>query len=261
MTDIEARLARIRRLFARLHDLAWTEAAPAPLDASTVEGFESRHGIRLPENYRRYLLEFGDADTGLLALAAYGTPLSKQDEAEDYFRCNTEPFPLDRAWAGTPDQLEEYQEEMGEDADHLDPDDFYDIDGDTRDGMLHLGGTRSQLYAWLVLNGPFAGTVWVDSTGYAPDGWLAPAVDMLQEFVPERWWETLRDESWFPAAEEPVGGPDFLDLTGDCLARVVLRAELRRAVPADRVGAVDEQLTGLRYGYQYDFRKLMRIDA
>ncbi|MET7423262.1 hypothetical protein [Dactylosporangium sp. NPDC005555] len=258
MTDIEPGLARIRRLFTRLDELGRPEARPAPLEASTVEGFEARNGLRLPEGYRRYLLEFGDADTGLLALAAYGTPLAGQDEAEGYFRCSTAPFPLTRAWAGTPEELEQYREELGEDADHLDPDDFYDIAGGPRDGMLHLGGTRSQLYAWLVLNGPHEGEVWVDGTGYAPDGWVAPAGDMLQEFVPERWWHALRDEPWFPAVEEPVGGPGFLDLTGDCLARIVLRAQIRRAVPADAVRAADERLRALRHGDEYDFRNLLR---
>lgn len=33
-----------------------------------MEEIEARNGLRLPEGYRRYLLEFGAADTGLLAL-------------------------------------------------------------------------------------------------------------------------------------------------------------------------------------------------
>ncbi|MFC5008669.1 hypothetical protein ACFPIJ_64000 [Dactylosporangium cerinum] len=253
MTDIEHRLARIRRLFTRLRELNWPEAAPSPLDESAVERFEAGNGLRLPENYRRYLLEFGDVDTGLMALAAYGTPLARQAEADPFWRLNTSPFRLTRPWSGTPADLEEAREGMGEDADHLDPDDFYDIDGGPRDGTMHLGGTRSQLYAWLVLNGPFEGEVWVDSLGYAPDGWLAPAVDMLQEFVPDRWWHPLRDEPWFPAVEEPAGGPDFLDLTGDSLAQIVLRAEIRHALDADTARAVDQRL---EYRERFDFRHL-----
>lgn len=77
---------------------------------------------------------------------------------------------------------------------------------------------------------------------------------MMQEFVPYHWWHQLRDEPWFPAVEEFTDGPDFLDLTGDRLAQIVLRADVHRTLDPDTIRAVGKRL---QHSDSYEFRDLM----
>lgn len=259
--QIDRRLARIRELLARWAELGSGDGQGRrvlrPWDESAVAAFEGRHGVRLPENYRRYLLEFGDPADMLMSYAP-------QEPDEQAGPRSGEPFPLDRPWAGHEFEIDAWEEE--EDGDFFedgpgefyaqfdDPAEaFYDLPAGAKasDGTLKLGATRSHFIARLVLDGPWAGTVWIDSTGY-DGGLIAPADDSmdgytdqrLNEFIDASRWSPLADQPWFPPPGDPLGDPspaDFLDLTLDCLRQQVRLAEAERA--CDRLDV--PTLTGL----------------
>ncbi|WP_416966680.1 SMI1/KNR4 family protein [Streptomyces sp. 4F14] len=256
--QIDRRLTRIRELLTRWDALrpgggeAW-RGAFTPLDEAEVTAFEARNGLRLPENYRRYLLEFGDPGHGLMRYAAQ--PFGKEDDP-GYRR----PFPLHESWAGRPDEITEWEETEGTDFFEAGPGEFYaQFDDPARafydlpegagpdDGTLVLGATRSHLLARLVLNGPWAGTVWLDSFGY--DGQLKEPADdrydalAFREFADVQNWRTLVELPWFPAPVDGVADPapaDFLDLTVDWLRHEVRRAESERACDRLDLAAVAE---------------------
>lgn len=259
--QIDRRLARIRELLARWAELGAGDGQGRrvlrPWEESAVTAFEGRHGVRLPENYRRYLVEFGDPADMLMSYAP-------QEPDEQAGPRSGEPFPLDRPWAGHEFEIDAWEEEEGGDffedgpgefyAQFDDPAEaFYDLPAGAKpsDGTLKLGATRSHFVARLVLDGPWAGTVWIDSTGY-DGGLVAPADDSmdgyadqrLNEFIDASRWSPLADQPWFPPAGDPLDDPspaDFLDLTLDCLRRQVRLAEAERA--CDRLDL--PALTGL----------------
>ncbi|MFE0423529.1 SMI1/KNR4 family protein [Streptomyces sp. NPDC058953] len=271
---IDRRLARIRELFTR-----WAALRPGggeawrtgffPLTEAEVVETETRLGARLPENYRRYLLEFGEPADLLMSYA--GKRVGEQTGPRP-----AEPFPLDRPWAGPPWHITEWEETEGTDffeegpgefyAQFDDPEDaFYDLPEGAAytDGALLLGATRSHFLAWLVLDGPWAGTVWFDSFGN--DGELIHLADETDEFYDDytlgsfcdaQEWLPLAGLPWFPAPEEGPADPapgDFLDLTIAVLGRRVRRAAAERACDRlDLAGFLDadSRLRGPRaYGF------------
>ncbi|MER6914483.1 SMI1/KNR4 family protein [Streptomyces sp. NPDC000594] len=188
---IDRRLARIRELFARWAALRpgsgelWRTGFSPPTEAEVVET-ETRLGLRLPENYRRYLLEFGEPAQLLMAYA--GQLLGEQTGPRP-----AGPFPLDRPWAGPPSEITDWEETEGTDFFEEGPGEFYGQFDDPRtafhdlpegarytDGTLVLGATRDHSLARLVLNGPWAGTVWLDSFGN--DGGLIHLADETDDF-------------------------------------------------------------------------------
>ncbi|KAH7124663.1 hypothetical protein EDB81DRAFT_211016 [Dactylonectria macrodidyma] len=272
--QIDRRLARIRELFTRWAELrpgdrnAWRSGFP-PLAETEVTAFETRNGLRLPENYRRYLLEFGDAGNGLMS---YGPrPFDQQGEPG-----SARPFPLNGPWAGRPEEITEWEEteegnffEDGPGEFYGQFDDpkvaFYDLpqDAEYADGTLTLGVTRSQFLARLVLNGPWAGTVWFDSFGY--DGGLIHLADdsddpfqnyTLGSFFDVEEWRPLVDQPWFPTLEEGVAEPtpgDFLDLTLGWLRYRVRQAEAERACDQLDVGTIKDVNQRLRSPHDFGF--------
>lgn len=256
--QIDRRLARIHELVARWAELRAGDGQGRrvlrPWDEPAVAAFEARHGIRLPENYRRYLREFGDPADMLMSYAP-------QEPDKQPGPRSAEPFPLDRPWAGHAFEIDAWEEE--EDGDFFedgpgefyaqfdDPSEaFYDLPAGATasDGTLKLGATRSHFIARLVLDGPWAGTVWIDSTGY-DGGLVVPADDTLDgypdqrlnEFIDASRWSPLADQPWFPPPGDPLDDPspaDFLDLTLDCLRRQVRLAEAERACDRFDVAAI-----------------------
>lgn len=271
--QIGRRLARIRELLARWDALrpgdgqAW-RGGFAPLDETDVTAFEARNGLRLPENYRRYLLEFGDPASGLMRYAAQ--PFGEKDDP-----AYRKPFPLHEPWAGRPDEISEWEETEGTDFFESGPGEFYAQFDDPAqafydlpagagpdDGTLILGATRSHMLARLVLNGPWAGTVWLDSFGY--DGQLKEPADdrydglyddfTLREFVDATNWQPLTGLPWFPAPVDGLADPapaDFLDLTVAWLRHQVRQAAAERA--CDRLEAADVTEAGQRLRTPEDF--------
>ncbi|MGV9408737.1 SMI1/KNR4 family protein [Nocardia sp. NPDC003693] len=244
---IDERIGLIRELLDRWAALrpsdsrAWRSCWP-PVEEDVVAEFEQRLGGRLPEGYRRYLLEFGEPAQGLMG---YGpTPFAEQAGER-----SGEPFVLDRPWAGWPEQISEWEDEEGEDFFDCGPGEFYGQFEDPRDaffdlpagaeatdGTVDLGATRSHIIARLVINGPWAGSVWFDSSGY-DGGLMEPAEgeycyrDIRGEFFDAGEWLPLTETAWFPSA--PAGPPDpapgdFLDLTIEWLRHRVRQAEAEK---------------------------------
>ncbi|OKJ05578.1 SMI1/KNR4 family protein [Kitasatospora sp. CB01950] len=120
---IGRRPARIRELFARRAALrpgdgeVWRTGCSALTEAEVVET-ESGLGLRLPENYRRYLLEFGEPAHLLMA---YDGRLVREQKGPR----PAEPFPLDRPWAGLSAQITDWEETEGTDFFEDGPGEFY----------------------------------------------------------------------------------------------------------------------------------------
>lgn len=210
---IDRRLAIIRELFHRSD----ARAAYPPVPEAEIAALEAAHGLRLPENYRRYLLEFGEPGG---ALMHYG-PRRLADQPGPR---SALPFPLDRPWAGPPEEITDWEEEQESDFFEDGPGEFYaqfddprtafyELPGDAAgdDGTLNLGATRSHMIARLVLNGPWAGSVWFDSFGY-DGGLLEPADHDDACFDARREFFELDDRPGFAGLDDPAPG-DFLDLT------------------------------------------------
>ncbi|MEV0355418.1 SMI1/KNR4 family protein [Nocardia sp. NPDC050697] len=103
---IDRRLAIIRDLFGRSAALRPdARAAYPPVPEADLAALEARHGLRLPENYRRYLLEFGEPGGALMNYGPRG--LADQPGPRSAL-----PFPLDAPWAGFPSEITEWEEEQ-----------------------------------------------------------------------------------------------------------------------------------------------------
>jgi hypothetical protein len=145
-----------------------------PLPETVIRDFEDRHRVRLPVDYRGFLIHVGNGGAGPF----YG--LFKLDEMDDAFKHKrwkegdgfvgtlAEPFPHRSAWndrAGEPEYDEareddpqredEYQRRMDEwEQAYWNP---VNVNGAIP--ICHLGCALRQ---WLVVSGPEAGHVWDD---------------------------------------------------------------------------------------------------
>jgi hypothetical protein len=161
-----------------------------PLTAAELAELEGQIGVRLPEEYRRFLLVMGAGGAG----PAYGVfPVRRGVDGRwawhgdgagltDLTRL-AEPFPIRRA---TPEQLAAMEQERPEEEDFEDIEEFDDafeawqerweplLWGDDRTVgavcLCHLGCAQRQ---WLVVSGPAAGQIWEDER--ADDLDLRPA--------------------------------------------------------------------------------------
>ncbi len=104
MWDVAAVQARVADLAAEDPDLLRYGAdkhhyafGPTVLEAR-VTGFEARHGVRLPESYRRYLLEVGDGgvgpENGVVPLSGEGLHASLDLPERSWSGHLAMPFPL-----------------------------------------------------------------------------------------------------------------------------------------------------------------------
>lgn len=126
-----------------------------------VEAFEAQHAVRLPEDYRCFLLRLGNG------AANRGVPYALNDAARG--RLLARPFPLVAAYAPGELQaiLKEYQQELQEISDDLhqyNPHELHELIADqlyewTSHGALRLEWSpdRSDL---LVVTGPEHGKIW-----------------------------------------------------------------------------------------------------
>jgi hypothetical protein len=153
-----------------------------PLTPAVVRKFETRHGIALPADYRRFLIEVGNGGAG----PVYGVfKLGEMDDGFEHKRwkaeggfvgCLSHPFPHTEPWndlTGDPEESEEYEEneEEEEDEDEEDDEEYAkqaeefaerywnpaNVNGAIP--ICHLGCAYRQ---WLVVTGPEAGHVWCD---------------------------------------------------------------------------------------------------
>ncbi|MGR6999199.1 hypothetical protein ACU686_15350 [Yinghuangia aomiensis] len=209
-----------------------------------MAAFEGRHGVRLPENYRRYLSEFGDPADLLMSYAP-------QEPDKQAGPRSSEPFPLDGPWAGHAFEIDAWEEE--EDGDFFedgpgefyaqfdDPAEaFYDLPAGAKasDGTLKPRRDPEPLHRPAGARRPLGGHG-VDRqhrlrrrprrTGGRQHGRLRrPTARRVHRCRAG----ALADQPWFPPAGDPLDDPspaDFLDLTVDCLRQQVRLAEAERA--------------------------------
>lgn len=130
--DATALRATLDRIIALRPDGDYATGAKWTEDE--LEGFERKHGIKLPPEYRAYLRDFGDGGPGFVTIA----PLEGRPESE--LARATKPFRVTDARRAFP------------------------LRESLLSGTIELGPTDAHVMAYLVVNGSRAGEVWVDGT-------------------------------------------------------------------------------------------------
>lgn len=123
------------------------------LSEDEVIDFETQHQIRLPEGYRRFLLEIGNGglgpDYGLLELGRFGYR-DTLENPEFYSGYLSRPFPHTKAWNyHDVDQYEEADEEYI----------------NQMQGSLYISTRGCTMEVHLVVTGSEAGNLWMDDRG------------------------------------------------------------------------------------------------
>jgi hypothetical protein len=184
-----------------------------PLPASVIEAFEGRHGVSLPEDYRRFITEIGDGGAG----PHYGVlPFGKDDDDRDWEGGGLvgdpgRPFPHTGAW-NLPDSFWEGEPDPPpgtpmEEEDRLM--DAWDREVEARywhpsimDGAIPICHKGCALRQWLVVQGGQRGLVWDDLR--ADQAGIAPVLG--ESGGPVRfadWYMTWLDDSLAKVGEEP----------------------------------------------------------
>jgi hypothetical protein len=179
MPGIESQLNRIKTKIA-----ARGEQLKPPLAESKVAAFESKHGIVLPEGYRRFLLEIGRSGQGppcygLVQLGEVDGDMGPEDQ-RNWRRLPqvAEPFPFRRMWCW---EDEEYPDEAA----------FAANRSRIYRGNIFLGNDGCGMYWHLIVTGAERGHVWqFTGEGILP---TKPKRDFL------RWYEDWLDgvEDWW----------------------------------------------------------------
>lgn len=163
--DLTVRIERVKRKIA-FGDLQLNQ----PLAENAVLDFEQRHGIRIPEDYRRFVLEIGDG----------GAAAPPQSGGLNRLECTTrsysgralrvaELFPLANAWV--------WEDDDAEDDDLLDRAQYC--------GHLYLGTNGCSMDWILIVAGAARGEIWqLADVGVQP---LAPRRNFLS------WYESWLD--------------------------------------------------------------------
>ncbi|KAB8141201.1 hypothetical protein F8S13_20595 [Chloroflexia bacterium SDU3-3] len=183
ITNIQ--VARVQRILKKLAQVKAThipdkKSSPdqfqlvPPLSEAEVQAFEAEHRIRLPEDYRAFLIHAGNGGAGpiygLYSLDKYNDFADwVEDEIPDDFLAR--PCPLSPGMPQTPDWREPF--------------------GDTSpyQGTLTLGSRGCTFETQLIVAGPYAGRViYVDADEHAPP-YFVREPDFLAWY--ERWLDEL----------------------------------------------------------------------
>lgn len=175
---MESQLNRIQR---KAHEQG-KRFHPRLQEASITE-FEREHGVRLPEEYRQFLLNVGNGGDGpphygLARMGEIAHDLSPEEKRRWLgFPRIAEPFPFSKPWCWE----EDHESDKGSK-------DLVDC------GSIYLGNDGCGMYWHLIVTGPDRGRVWLlTGEGIAP---TRPKRDFLE------WYEAWLDEveNW---REEP----------------------------------------------------------
>lgn len=178
----------IKRIQAQLRDV---KLSP-PLPESRVVAFEVENSIRLPQDYREFLLSVGEHGEGS---PTYGLlPLGHTDgvHVPDYLRDGygdrlKRDFPLTRAW-------------MWEDEDDDASDTLPDKVRSTEQGCLVLGDDGCAMYWVLIISGSCRGEIWQRTGEGMGPCW--PRLKFGEWYL--KW--LMGDTDWWPETE-PIDGP------------------------------------------------------
>lgn len=142
---------------------------PPTLTERQVAKFECAQGIRLPEDYRHYLLNVAGAPPGYARGYGLGDCLEEHAKYGDFLQT---PFPHSQGW-------NEWER------------DDYDDDRHVAGSLLltHEGCTH---YIRLVVTGPMRGTVWEDDRGAT--GGIVPITNAAGE--PKTFKEWISQFGW-----------------------------------------------------------------
>jgi len=162
----------------------------APVPDGEIAAFEAKHSIRLPEDYREFLLSVGGhgngpPEYGLLALGEV-----KGGHVPDYLKDGygdllARPFPLSEAWVW------EVEQDSPELATRLES---------THQGCLALGHDGCGMYWLLVVSGTCRGEIWQASgEGICP---CDPRLTFAQWYL--KWLKG--DTDWWQDHDSPDGG-------------------------------------------------------
>ena len=139
-----------------------------PLSESAVKTFEAQHRIRLPEDYRGFLINLGDGGAGPF----YGVfklgemddsfEFQKWKEGDGFVGVLSKPFPHTNAWNDVSDQPEETDDEEAYDKALEAFNERYwnaaNVNGAIP--VCHEGCTYRD---WLIVTGPELGHMWHDA--------------------------------------------------------------------------------------------------
>ena len=190
--EIRARLERLarrdcdRRLFG---SSSHNYSLHPPLDAAEVEAFERRHGLELPEEYRRFITTVGNGGAG----PGHGLfPFGYDDEGKwgEFLPIGDpgKPFPYQEKWnldeefwkdePRCPDDMsfEEHDRLMAEWDARLEP--VYWAPS-IMNGAIPICHQGCALRQWLVVNGEQRGNVWDDLR--ADNAGLRPVVGVADK--------------------------------------------------------------------------------
>lgn len=159
--------AQRARALANAAKLGWEPSERSfltdPLDAAFVEAFERSHQVRLPEEYRLFLLQVGDGGDGPgLYMRPLGAPFddSAPWEEGEIYRAPDEPNELLHVPFVHTDAVRLPPEEASE---------------QTTAGGLFLFDHGCAMWDLLVVTGDERGTIWLDRL--ADEDGLRPATD------------------------------------------------------------------------------------
>jgi SMI1 / KNR4 family (SUKH-1) len=182
----------------RPYGIAHGFVAAEPMPDLEVRQVEAEAGVSLPPDYRAFLLRFGDGDVGpgwFRRVREGLTPESRR------------PFPLCNPFLGCCSPAHARLSEDAKRADYKGLLAAWEAIP-KGDGILRICDYGCAIYGALVLNGPFAGKVWVlsgDAAYYGPFGGSEPLHD---EYAPDEWEPTAapRDYSFFEWYESWLDG-------------------------------------------------------
>jgi hypothetical protein len=143
-----------------------------PADEADLVEFERRQGLRLPEDYRRFLIEVGNGGAG----PYYGIlGLDELCETTEGSRGDlSKPFPHRRKWDGPPEIVKAMEDATAdEDDERLSQlTEQYWLQAARRDGSITICEYGCGAQFLLIVNGPESGRIWFDDTadlrGYRP---------------------------------------------------------------------------------------------
>ena len=200
----------LRRDLQRLCELRqpgnanYNYAISPPLDKAEVRAFETRHGVRLPEDYREFLRGVANG-----TWSSFGEVfrLGEMDDGFGYAPWNGQsvgdlsaPFPHTQAWndvpaivdTDLPEDATDEEEEAYEQAMELAEEPYWD----TRNvnGALPISHLGCAIRIWLIVSGPERGNLWLDTR--ADWGGLKPLEDVSgARLTFYHWYRAWLDEA------------------------------------------------------------------
>ncbi|MCI0741536.1 MAG: SMI1/KNR4 family protein [Gemmataceae bacterium] len=135
--------------------------------------FEDRYSLRLPDDYRTFLMQVGNGGAGPY-YGIYGLD-ELYETREDYWNDLSKPFPYRHKWEGPPNLLKAIMEAKVDEAGDQDRrgeliDEYWRQA--SRDGSINICEYGCNLRFLLIVNGPEFGSIWFDATpdvaGFSP---------------------------------------------------------------------------------------------